>query len=205
MQFFKFSFFLFFVITHVFAVENLSHISDCLNSSFDIEIEHGVQPFGLLKKSLSFEKKNCVVEVISTSYFVLKKHWLVDVCRDPVHLKKGKNPFEVFKKVLKCDSRKGKRSPFCQESTELKTLIQDDGLLFAQGEKEFLSSDHGKAYCVYKLFEDYFSNDLVFNRHAPIKMEEEKIDQENKEPITFEPTPISEPTQVPEETNSATF
>ena len=50
-----------------------------------------------------------------------------------------------------CTSLEGKkeRPDFCRKKEELENIISDEGLIFANGLKEDISSEHGKVYCTY--------------------------------------------------------
>jgi len=89
----------------VLAFINLSNTSfafednECLNGSFDVEVIHKGQPFGLLPVRLLIKKENCKLTVFHEKFKYIKKNWSIDVCREPVHLKKGVGAVEVIKKT----------------------------------------------------------------------------------------------------------
>jgi hypothetical protein len=45
-------------------------------------------------------------------------------------------------------------------------LVQEDGLIYAPGERDDLSSDHGKTYCLYLLAKNYLDEGKIFSRQA---------------------------------------
>lgn len=132
----------------------------CLSANSDLTIAHKVKPFGLLERSLSLKKEKCIIDVTSISYKFIKKSWQVDVCRSPIHIKKTDGGVEVVKKEGACETSPS--SDFCQESDNLIKALQDDGLIFAEGEKANLSDDHGKVNCAFLLLEEYLRKNRVF-------------------------------------------
>ena len=163
MQFLKFSI-IFFCMTLAYSQEE-KDVEECLNSTYEIFVNHNILPFGLLKKTLGIKKNLCVIEITSTSYYMIKDHWKVDVCRNPVHLKKGKSSVDVLKRLYSCNNS-SLDNEYCNEVKSFKEMIQDDGLVFAEGEKELLSTDHGKVYCVYNLVNNYLDKGLIFSRFS---------------------------------------
>ncbi len=135
--------------------------TECLQATFETEVSHKGRPFGLVKNTLKVGKRGCEVEVFHHKLKFIKNNWIIDVCREPIHIKKAKGAIEVIKKTTSCEA---KESPFCSQYDELKTVIQDDGLIFAKGEKENLQSDHGRIYCAYLLLKAYMGRGIVFSR-----------------------------------------
>lgn len=134
----------------------------CLKAQYDVEVIHKGQPFGLLPVILKIKKNGCTVNIYHEHLKLFKNNWTVDVCREPVHIKKGVGAVSVLKKVSSC---KGKgEGAFCADMLTIFQKIQDDGLIFAEGQKENLETDHGKAYCAYLLVKKYLNDSLVFNR-----------------------------------------
>lgn len=86
---------------------------------------------------------------------------MIDVCRGPVHIKKGLGAVEVIKKVNNCSG--ASKDEFCSEVKDLSTRLQDDGLIFATGIKENIESDHGKIYCSFLLLNKYLQESIIFN------------------------------------------
>ena len=74
-----------------------------------------------------------------------------------------------------------------------------EGLIFAEGDRDSLSSDHGKTYCTYLLLRRYLLDSIVFSRYtevpaifeqkpsAPIELKKE----EPAPPITVAPAPVN--------------
>lgn len=158
MHLFKFSFILFFISFSVSAIND----NECLKGTYNVEVIHKGQPFGLLPVKLNISKNECIITVSHERLRYLKKNWEIDVCREPVHIKNGLGAVEVIKKTGPCPGKGN--SSFCSELTNIFQVIQDDGLIFAPGEKERLSTDHGKVYCSYLLLKKYLNDSLVFNR-----------------------------------------
>jgi hypothetical protein len=141
---------------------------ECLDSTYDVKVTHKSWPLGLLDKKISLKKSACEIEVQLNYYLLLHKKWLVDVCREPVHIK-YKNSM-ITPVVLR---RKGvcpkKDDGYCESIHMLEKIIQDNGLVYANGEKEQLGSDHGKVYCAYLLIKKYTNEGLIFSREKNYK------------------------------------
>lgn len=162
MQFFKFSL-LFLILPTLASATSYSEV-ECLDASFETTISHKGFPFGLTENKLTVGKDKCVVTIKHEKMKFIKDQWVIDVCREPVHMKKGAGSVEVIKRDGVCVE--GGKSSYCGELDRLKMLIQDDGLIFAIGEKEDLSSDHGKVYCSFALIQRYLSQGIVLSRHG---------------------------------------
>ncbi len=141
----------------------------CLEANYTTRIAHKGPLFGLLTHELLVEKKNCVIIVRHRRY--LPKEWVIDVCREPVHIKaSGATGVEVSKKVEDC--RKADKteavSDFCSQYRDLMDVIQDDGLIFAEGDRDSLHTPHGKTYCAYLLIERYLADGTMFSRYTDV-------------------------------------
>lgn len=158
MRLFKFSIICFLLSSYLHAFDE----NKCLTDEYQVDVTHKGQPFGLLPVVLKVEKKGCIISVYHQRLKYLKENWVVDVCREPVHIKKGVGAVEVIKKETNC--KKGNNTSFCQEQNKIFQTIQDDGLIFAEGEKENLKTTHGKTYCAYLLVKRYLEDSIVFNR-----------------------------------------
>ncbi len=191
------------VSSTVLAQERFSSKS-CLDSNFEMTMSHRGILFGLLSQELTIDKKDCIIKVRHRKY--LAKEWVVDICREPVHIKIS-NPtgVDVAKKTAECDGTELSREAenFCGQYNELMNHLQDDGLIFAEGDRDSLSSDHGKTYCVYLLLKQYLEEGTLFSRYtavpnifdgAKIVPSPEKIDVEEK---TTEPE-VKEENKAPE-------
>jgi hypothetical protein len=82
---------------------------------------------------------------------------------------------------------------YCQKLKELEKLILDEGLIFAKGLKEDLSTDHGKVYCVYLLIQGYLREGNIYGPDSkkidPREVDEEVIEKtEVKEPVSATPS-----------------
>lgn len=141
--------------------------NQCLNEAFESNVEHKSGPFGINKVSLKVKKDLCVINVEFTRWFILKKAWQIDVCREPVHIKEASGSLIVHKKVdcglEAAPNEEGQK--YCQLKASLERIIKDEGLIYALGEKEDLSSDHGKIFCGFSLISKYLNESIIFNRH----------------------------------------
>jgi hypothetical protein len=173
MSFIKFSICTLFLISSTlgFAFND----QNCLQDTFKVEVTHKGWPMGWSSKKLLIDKNHCVM-TIKYSKLLLERQWNVDVCREPVHVKYGTGAVDVIKRIQPCrpvvknDDKKGeapvhKIDPFCHSFFELKQIVEDNGLIFAPGNKEDLASDHGKVYCSYLLLEKYLGQGAVLEQN----------------------------------------
>jgi hypothetical protein len=160
---------------------------ECLDSSFELKVTHkDKRTFGLAKVSLSLVKNKCEIIIKHDKFKFIKNQWKVDVCREPVHIKSGVKGVEVLKKRGPCPNKDS--ADFCDALKTIKSVVQDDGLIFAPGEKENISTDHGKIYCSYQLLKGYLDLDRIFSRYAPAKQIREVV-IENERPMLPNPAP----------------
>ncbi|MCO4793881.1 MAG: hypothetical protein KC493_09220 [Bacteriovoracaceae bacterium] len=178
---------------------------ECLNSNFSTTVSHKGAPFGLAKNVLKVEKENCVITIDHQKLKFMKKKFLIDVCRAPVHIKSGAGAVEVLKRESDCGKKS--KGEYCKALKNIENMIQDDGLIFAKGEKENLNTDHGRIYCTYLLVKSYLGVGKVLSRHggglkvpgtipliAPSELKgktEEGVDKSMAETPKVESTPSS--------------
>ncbi len=137
---------------------------ECLNSNFSTSVSHKGKPFGLTKNIIKIGKENCVITIEHEKLKFMKKKYVIDVCRAPVHIKSGVGAVEVLKREGECEKKS--KGEFCKELRFIEDVIQDDGLIFAKGEKEDISTDHGRIYCSYLLLKAYLDSGRVLSRHS---------------------------------------
>ncbi len=141
----------------------------CLDASYKMKMTQKGPLFGLLKQEFVIDKKNCIVHIYHKKY--MPKEWIVDVCREPVHIKvTSATGVDVAKKEAECmhvDKTKD-TSDFCSQFFDMMDVIQDDGLIFAEGDRDNLSSNHGKTYCTYLLMKKYLNESVVFSRYTEV-------------------------------------
>lgn len=156
----------------------------CIQSDFTTQVKHKIGPFGLLEVILSIHKEKCVFKIEHKKFY--SQHYEIDVCRTPIHIKKGTGGVDVVKRI-DCSDIKN-TSDYCENLRMLENILQDDGLIFAEGEKELLTSDHGKIYCTYGLVQKYLREGDVLSQY----------DEEDKTQGTFEPLyPKDVPSAMP--------
>jgi hypothetical protein len=169
MGFIKFNLFFLILISQVFAQTRFSPKS-CLDSVYAMKMVHQGPLFGLLDQEFVINKKNCLIHVSHKKYF--PKEWFVDVCREPVHIKvtSATGGVDVAKKVALCQNfdKSQDTSDFCSQYYSLMDVIQDDGLIFAQGDRDDLTSDHGKTFCTYLLLKKYLNDAIIFSRYTEV-------------------------------------
>jgi hypothetical protein len=158
---------------------------ECLNGNFSSVVEHSGMPFGLSKNILSVEKNECLITIAHEKLKIMKSHWTIDVCRAPVHIKKTGGAVEVLKRDSNCSEGSGL---YCKELKKIKSILQDDGLIFATGQKEDISNEHGKVFCSFLLIKKYLGEGFVFNRGSEYSntLMKKNIVSESKEIISIE-------------------
>jgi len=135
---------------------------ECLEAKFSTEIINQGKFFGLLKNKLNIEKERCLLTIKFKS--ILEKTWVIDLCREPVHMKvTDKGSQNVYKREKSCDN--GEVNDFCYFWNELRDNLQDNGLIFAEGEREKLSDAHGQTYCSSLLLEKYLGEGNLFSQY----------------------------------------
>jgi hypothetical protein len=139
-------------------VQAAPSVEECFAQDFSLMVKHKAKPFGLFESILSVNKEKCVITVNTIKYKYLKKRWVIDVCREPIHIKYGVNSVDVLKRKGKCHDTK---TPFCKNFTKLIQIIEDDGLIFAAGNRNNITSEHGEVYCVFRLIKKYLNKGQV--------------------------------------------
>lgn len=168
MAFIKFSLFFILFSLGVNAQTRFSPKS-CLDSSYVMKMIQKGPLFGLLKHEFLIDKRNCVIRINHRKY--LPKEWIVDVCREPVHIKvTSATGVDVAKKEQECVKKDKTKdtSDFCSQYYDMMDVIQDDGLIFAEGDRDNLMSDHGKTFCTYLLLKKYLNESLVFSKYTDV-------------------------------------
>jgi hypothetical protein len=101
----------------------------------------------------------------------LPKEWTIDVCREPVHIKVASaTGTDVAKKTDNCvkPDKSRNTSSFCGQYFDLVDVLQDDGLIFAEGDRDSLGTPHGRIYCSYLLLERYLTDEIMFSRYTQV-------------------------------------
>jgi hypothetical protein len=133
----------------------------CLNAKFDISIEHKGKFFGLVKNKLTIKKEKCIITISKKEIF--KKEWIIDICREPIHIKTSdKGSVQVHKRGKGCDDGNYTKG-YCEQFETILTALQDDGLIFASGDKEDLTSQHGQNFCSYLLIKKHLKLGKLFS------------------------------------------
>ncbi len=134
----------------------------CLKAQLETNIIHSGKLFGLIKSDLKISKGECIIKV--TYKNILETKWIVDVCREPIHVKvTSKGSQDVYKRVKECDA--GNPTDFCTHWNELSNVLQDHGLIFASGERENITTSHGKTYCTYLLLKKHLGKGILFSKY----------------------------------------
>jgi hypothetical protein len=180
-----------FAITNVQAMERFSP-RECLESSFKTQLTQRGPLFGLLPHELIVNKNNCLINVKYRRY--LPREWSIDVCREPVHIKvSSATGVDVAKKIEDCmkPDKTRNTSDFCGQYFALQDVMQDDGLIFAEGDRDSLSTPHGKIYCTYLLLDRYLGDGIVFSRYTDLpdifKKQDKQVVSEKKAPSVAAP------------------
>ena len=195
------SFFKFFVVFISLTAMPLSHASfknfskqNCINTNFDLSVSHPAYPLGLANNIIRIKKDNCEILISHERLKFLKNNWLIDVCRLPIHIKKKGRSIDIVKRTVPCNKNAIAKDDFCSEYFSMKQKIQDDGLIFAKGEKENLNTAHGKIYCAYTLLESYLSKGHILSRYHKIQSPPVQPPTESEQPSSKKPpTPVKYP------------
>lgn len=136
---------------------------ECLVAQYDLAIRNPGQLFGLIKNDLFITKDGCVVTV--KYHKLMTTDWKIDLCREPVHMKiTSKGSQGVHKRTGDCVGKDGEQE-YCTWKNELLTVIQDNGLIYAEGERDVLTTAHGQTYCAFLLLQKYLNQGVVFSKH----------------------------------------
>ena len=162
MFFFKSKIIFFFILFSSFSYGFLDE--SCLSGKFTANISHKIGLFSLLKNELIISKGLCSINISFKKWNVFEKQWLIDYCRMPIHIKYGTGSYDVFKRINACNGVEDPKneSEFCKKKEELDNIISDEGLIFAEGLKEDIGSDHGKVYCTYLILKSYLKDGIVY-------------------------------------------
>lgn len=152
----------------------------CFQSSFKVDISNDLL-FGLTKRSLIIDKKKCQINVSYKNF--IEKTWLVDICREPIHIKFNILQIvdDIYKRISTCE--KSNQSDYCQSYFELMSYIQGFALIYAQGAKEDIKSAHGKVYCSNLLLKKYLEQGFLFSsfEKAPFLFDSTKRSEKKRE------------------------
>jgi hypothetical protein len=168
MAFIRFSFLLV-LLSGLASAQTRFSPKSCLDASYKMKMTQKGPLFGLLPQEFVIDKKNCIVKVSHKKY--LPKEWIIDVCREPVHIKvTSATGVDVAKKEAECIKVDKSRdtTDFCAQYFEMMDVIQDDGLIFAEGDRDNLGSAHGKTYCSYLLLKKYLNESVIFSRYTDV-------------------------------------
>ena len=141
----------------------------CLKSEYKTTIKKAFAPMGLLEETLAITKSKCEITIEHVKAKYLGDKWKIDICREPIHIKSGKNLQNVVKRK-KSNCHLQKESPFCQEYSVLKNILEDKGLIYGDGQREDISSEHGRVYCSYLLINQHLENGVVFSFEKPLSI-----------------------------------
>lgn len=157
-------FFLLFLSSSLAAQVEKFAPKECLMAKYDAAVEHKGDFWGLLKNQLTVKKDVCQIVVLDKG--MLDNEWKVDVCREPIHIKAvRRGSLSVFKRSGECGASTAKASEYCESLARLMEVLENKGLIFAKGEREKLSTDHGKIYCAYLLLKNHLAEGVLFSKY----------------------------------------
>ncbi len=160
---FRFLFLLIFLPFDSFSFES----KQCLDLKFEVDIEKEGLFFGMIPYRFKIIKDRCEVKIQYQEYTPVS--WEVDLCREPVHLKKTDwFGLKILKKEKNC---KGVTSPFCDQWSLMMGTLRDEALILAKGERDSLETDHGKIYCLFHLLQAYGDYDYIFSFHKDVDID----------------------------------
>jgi hypothetical protein len=194
MAYIKFSFLFILFLSAAHAQTRFSSKA-CLDSVYKMRMIQKGPLFGLMKHEFVINKKQCDLTITYRKYF--PREWKIDVCREPVHIKvTSATGVDVAKKTNECINNDKSRDTgdFCGQYFDLIDVIQDEGLIFAEGDRDNLESDHGKTFCSYLLLRRYLLDSTVFSRYTEVS---EIFEGKPMSPVKVEPAPVVSPTPAP--------
>ncbi len=168
MEFIKYSLIVVLLIHSAWAQQRFSS-KECLDANYKMSMLQDGPFFGLMKQEFTLTKNGCIIKVNHKKF--LPKEWVIDVCREPVHIKvTSVTGVDVAKKINSCIGKEFNKDTgdFCSQYVNLMEVIQDDGLIFAEGDRDDLSSNHGKTYCSYLLIDRYLKDSIIFSRYTEV-------------------------------------
>ncbi len=194
MAYIKFSFLFILFLSAAHAQTRFS-AKACLDSVYKMRMIQKGPLFGLMKHEFVINKKQCDLTITYRKYF--PREWKIDVCREPVHIKvTSATGVDVAKKTNECINNDKSRDTgdFCGQYFDLIDVIQDEGLIFAEGDRDNLDSDHGKTFCSYLLLRRYLLDSTVFSRYTEVS---EIFEGKPMSPVRVEPAPVVTPAPAP--------
>lgn len=137
---------------------------DCVLSNYKDEVLLKKGLLSFIDHTVKIEKNRCLIKI--THQRVLTSTWNIDLCREPVHVKISKWWGDDFylRKNYPCPATD---LQFCQSVDELEDLLQNEALIYAEGERETLATPHGKFYCAQLLLKNYLIEGNVFSYTIP--------------------------------------
>ena len=204
MQYIKSSFLALVMISGSVLAQTRFSSKSCLDSSYKMKMVQKGPLFGLLKQEFVIEKKNCIVHITHKKYF--PREWVIDVCREPVHIKvTSATGVDVAKKEGDCLKKDNSRdtSDFCSQYFTMMDVIQDDGLIFAEGDRDNLYSDHGRTYCSYLLLKKYLNESVIFSRYTEVP--DIFLEQKKDVPATVVPSLPVQPGKTEEQQSNVSL
>ena len=169
MAFIKFSLIFCLILSNAIFAQTRFSSKSCLDASYKMKMNRKGPLFGLIQQEFIIDKKNCIIHITHRKY--LPKEWVIDVCREPVHIKvTSATGVDVAKKEADCIKKDNSRdtSDFCSQYFSMMDVIQDDGLIFANGDRDNLYSDLGRTYCSYLLLKKYLNESIIFSRYTEV-------------------------------------
>jgi len=133
----------------------------CLKADFSTSVKKSIDPFGYFHEVLMVKKNKCNITIELTKAKYINSKWRIDICREPIHIKYGKNLQNVVRKIS---------DEYDQIYSEIKNVIENNGLIYGEGIRENLSSQHGMVYCSYLLINQYLNNSIVFSYEKPLEI-----------------------------------
>ncbi len=204
MQYIKSSFLALVMISGSVLAQTRFSSKSCLDSSYKMKMVQKGPLFGLLKQEFVIDKKNCIVHITHKKYF--PREWVIDVCREPVHIKvTSATGVDVAKKEGDCLKKDNSRdtSDFCSQYFTMMDVIQDDGLIFAEGDRDNLYSDHGRTYCSYLLLKKYLNESVIFSRYTEVP--DIFLEQKKDVPATVVPSLPVQPGKTEEQQSNVSL
>ncbi|MCB9094403.1 MAG: hypothetical protein H6621_04970 [Halobacteriovoraceae bacterium] len=160
---------------------------ECINSNFEAEVENDGAIFGLIEYKFKIKKDRCLIHLDYQKLF--PSQWTVDICREPIHLKNHQYfSSKVYLKEGYCMEQS--KDAFCVKTRELSKIIDGEGLVFAEGERDTLKTSHGKIFCAHLLLQKHLVEGKIFAINAPNNPKLFRSEENNGGSLATPPSPV---------------
>lgn len=159
----------FFLLISLVSINSYAMFSSdiCVTGEFVAQTQRQGAFWGAFKREFKVSKSRCKVVIKHDD--VISSEWEIDICKEPINLKVEQ--YFTKKHYIKEEiCTKKSKSTFCRKVYELSALINKEGLVLAEGERDSLETEHGKIYCLSLILEKYLMKGDVFSMNHSQKV-----------------------------------